>query len=227
MLNRRKKIVPFVMRETTFGQHVCHLVSDVDILDLDLRIQIDSVERPIQRNSVCPRHMSQSWTSSFNNHLDNCLVILKDVQTGFNIRRVCVHKNQSYIGQINMLVIICLDLGMIFGLTPVPREMETFEFALPCVERNTSITMSHRSRAGKPSIRSPASVRGFCIATKQYSSFCGCARVLMLGGSDHMEDDDQDRRGVDNAQKSRDTRKRGRDQSEERQRTIRHMTTCG
>ena len=37
-------------------------------------------------------------------------------------------------------------------------------------------------------------VRGLCIATLQYSSFCVCAVVLVLGGFDHMEDDDQDRR---------------------------------
>ena len=36
-------------------------------------------------------------------------------------------------------------------------------------------------------------VRGFCIATGQHSSFCGCAGDLVLGGFDHMEDDDQDR----------------------------------
>ena len=36
-------------------------------------------------------------------------------------------------------------------------------------------------------------VRGLYIATGQYSSFCGCALGLVLGGFDHMEDDDQDR----------------------------------
>ena len=32
-------------------------------------------------------------------------------------------------------------------------------------------------------------VRGFCIATGPYSSFCVCAGVLVLGGSDLMEDE--------------------------------------
>ena len=36
-------------------------------------------------------------------------------------------------------------------------------------------------------------VRGLCIATGQCSSFCVCAVVLVLGGFDTMEDDDQDR----------------------------------
>ena len=39
----------------------------------------------------------------------------------------------------------------------------------------------------------PEHVRGLCIATGPYSSFCVCAWDLVLGGFDHMEDDDQDR----------------------------------
>ena len=39
------------------------------------------------------------------------------------------------------------------------------------------------------------------LATVQYSSFCGCAWDLVLGDSDHMEDDDQDREGEENGQK--------------------------
>ena len=34
-----------------------------------------------------------------------------------------------------------------------------------------------------------ASVRGCDIAIGPYSSFCGCTGVLVLGGSDHMEDE--------------------------------------
>ena len=36
-------------------------------------------------------------------------------------------------------------------------------------------------------------MRGLCIVTGLYSSFCGCAVDLVLGGFDHLEDDDQDR----------------------------------
>ena len=32
-------------------------------------------------------------------------------------------------------------------------------------------------------------MRGFCIATGPYSSFCGCSGDLSLDGSDHMEDE--------------------------------------
>ena len=44
-------------------------------------------------------------------------------------------------------------------------------------------------------------VRGLCIATGQYSSFCGCAVDSVLGGFDHMEDGDQDRGDEENGQK--------------------------
>ena len=36
-------------------------------------------------------------------------------------------------------------------------------------------------------------VRGLWIATGQYSSFCGCAEDLVLGGFDHVEVEVQDR----------------------------------
>ena len=81
---------------------------------------IDSVEQPIQRNSVCPRHMSHGWTSPFYDHLDNSFVVLKNVSTRFTMRRVCVHKNLIHIGQINMcgrhLLRFGCDLWSCYGL---------------------------------------------------------------------------------------------------------------
>ena len=41
----------------------------------------------------------------------------------------------------------------------------------------------------------PLIVRGFCLATGPYSSFCGCTGDLLLGSSGHMEDDEQNREG--------------------------------
>ena len=43
-------------------------------------------------------------------------------------------------------------------------------------------------------------VRGFCVATGPYFSFCGCTRDLLLGSSDHMEDDEQNREGEETGQ---------------------------
>ena len=58
-------------------------------------------------------------------------------------------------------------------------------------------------------------VRGFCIATGQYSSFCVCALGLKLGVLDHMEDDDQDREDEE-VREVVETRERGRGESTER-----------
>ena len=43
----------------------------------------------------------------------------------------------------------------------------------------------------------------------QYSSFCGCAWDLVLGGSDHTEDDDEDRGDEENGQNV-EARERGK-----------------
>ena len=43
-------------------------------------------------------------------------------------------------------------------------------------------------------------MRGLCLATGHYCSFGGCAVNLVLGGFDHMEDDDQDRGDEENEQ---------------------------
>ena len=72
-----------------------------------------------------------------------------------------------------------------------------------------------------PTLRAPiGGVRGLCIAKGRYSSFCGCAVDLVLGGFNH-KDDHQDR-GDEEMRESVDAHERGRDQSEERQRTVRH-----
>ena len=71
--------------------------------------------------------------------------------------RMCVHRNLIHTRQINVCDRHLLGLGVLFGVGPVSRELVTTEFALPCAERNTSITKSHKSRASKPSIRKPAS----------------------------------------------------------------------
>ena len=64
-------MTPFVTRKTQFGWHVSKLVFGVNIFDLDLWLQVSSVEQPIKRNSVGSRHMPHCWTSSFDNHLDD------------------------------------------------------------------------------------------------------------------------------------------------------------
>ena len=47
----------------------------VNIFDLDLWFQVDSVEQPIKSNSVGPGNMSHCWTPAFDNHLDDSFVV--------------------------------------------------------------------------------------------------------------------------------------------------------
>ena len=44
-------------------QHVCMLALGVSMFDLDFGVHIDSVNRPIQRNSVVSGHVSHGRTS--------------------------------------------------------------------------------------------------------------------------------------------------------------------
>ena len=55
-IQQTKEMVPLITCEASFGKHVCDWVSGVKIFDLDLWVQVDSVESPIKSNSVgfCP-----------------------------------------------------------------------------------------------------------------------------------------------------------------------------
>ena len=64
------------------------LVFGVNVFDLDLGVQIDSIELPIMRDSVGPGNMSHCGTSSFYNHLDHCFVVLKHMQQSFLMRKI-------------------------------------------------------------------------------------------------------------------------------------------
>ena len=67
----------------------------------------------------------------------------------------------------------------------------------------------------------PFIVRGLCIAMGQYSSLCGCALGLILGGFDNVEVDVQDREQVDSGEKV---------EAGNNQRTLKHVTSwmaCG
>ena len=68
-------------------------------------------------------------------------------------------------------------------------------------------------------------VRGLCIAMGQYSSFCGCSVGLVLGGFDHMEDDDQDREQVEVREKVEAQETEEEDKTR-KQPTLRHVMTC-
>ena len=56
---------------------ICELVFGVDILDLAVGVQIDSVKQPMKSNSVGSGNMSHCRASSFYNHLNHCFVVFK------------------------------------------------------------------------------------------------------------------------------------------------------
>ena len=75
-----KKIVPFITWETSFCQYVCNLVFGVDLPNLNLRIQVNSVKQTIKSNSVGSWHMSHCWTPAFDDHLYHGFIVLKHIQ---------------------------------------------------------------------------------------------------------------------------------------------------
>ena len=67
-VEQTKKIVPFVTCVVSFSQYVCELVLGVNVFDLDLGVQIDSVKQPIKSNSVGSGYVSHCWTPTFDDH---------------------------------------------------------------------------------------------------------------------------------------------------------------
>ena len=127
MLNKILKMVRFVTRETSFGQHVSKLIFGVNILNLDFGVQVDSVEQPIKSNSVGSGHVSHRWTSSFDDHLDDSFVVFKNVQLRFTLRRMCVCGYIIHIRQmLNLSLSLfswCLDLVFIDGIISCPAQV--------------------------------------------------------------------------------------------------------
>ena len=70
-------------------------------------------------------------------------------------------------------------------------------------------------------------VRGLYIATGQYSSLCVSAVVLILGGSDVMEVDEQDREQVDSERKKAEARERDKEDKTRTSNARSHMRHHG
>ena len=87
-VEQTQKMIPFVTCEISLGKHVCELVLGVNVFDFDLRVRIDSIEKPSEGNSVGPGNMSHCGTSSLYYHLDHCFVVFKHIQQSFLMRRL-------------------------------------------------------------------------------------------------------------------------------------------
>ena len=79
-IKQAQQMIPLITRETAFGQNVSKLVFGVDVFNLDLGIQIDSIEQPIKSNSVGPGNMSHCRTPPLNDHLDHCFIVFEHIQ---------------------------------------------------------------------------------------------------------------------------------------------------
>ena len=64
MLNKHKKMIPFITCATSLCQYVCELVFGVNVFDLDFGVQIDSMKKTIKSNSVGSGNMSHCRASS-------------------------------------------------------------------------------------------------------------------------------------------------------------------
>ena len=73
-VEQTQKMIPFITDETAIRQNVGESVFGMDIFDLNLWVQVDSVTQPIWRNSVCSRHVSHRRTSAIDDHLDSSIM---------------------------------------------------------------------------------------------------------------------------------------------------------
>ena len=62
----------------------------MNVFNLNVGIQIDSIEQRIKRNSVGPGHVSHCGTPSFNDHVDHFFVVVKHIQQSLVMRRLDV-----------------------------------------------------------------------------------------------------------------------------------------
>ena len=56
-VEQAQQMIPLITRETSYGRNVSKLVFGVDVFDLELGIQIDSIEKTIKSNSVSPGNL--------------------------------------------------------------------------------------------------------------------------------------------------------------------------
>ena len=143
-VEQTKKMVPLITREITKWS-TCP--------------QVGSWCQPTQRNSVGSGHVPHRRTSALYDHFDHSFIILENAQRTFELRRTCVCDNVIQVRQFinNLVTSFFLKLGVV--ICAPDFFAHDISICLMCVfveECNTSITTSHRSREGIPSIQKPA-----------------------------------------------------------------------
>ena len=89
-VEQTQKMIPFITCEIFLCQYVCDLFFDVNVIDLDLEVHIDSMKQPIKGNSVGSGNMSHGRASSLDDHLDHCFDVFKNIQQSFLTGRMHV-----------------------------------------------------------------------------------------------------------------------------------------
>ena len=145
MLNKHKKMVPLITCEISLCQCVCELVFGVNVFDMDLGVQVNSVEQPVKSYSVGSGNMSHCRASSFYDNLDHCFVVFKDVQHGFLTRRIRVWGNK-----INIIQIIIFP-GIFFRVGDVDRFPCTCLFWFVFPWRTVQSDLTSPARVYRPS----------------------------------------------------------------------------
>ena len=79
-------MIPFITCEIPLCQDICKLVLGVDVFDLDLWVQKNSIEQLIKSNSMSSGNMSHCRTSTFHNHFNYSFIVLKHIQKSFLTR---------------------------------------------------------------------------------------------------------------------------------------------
>ena len=79
-IEQMEKMVPHITCEITLCQYVCELVFGDNMFDLDFGVRINSIEQPIESNSVGSGNMSHCWISAHDDHLDHRFIVPKHIQ---------------------------------------------------------------------------------------------------------------------------------------------------
>ena len=157
------------------------LVLGVNICDLDLGAQIDSIKQAFKRNAVGSGHVSHHWTSAFDEHFwslpryfQKCTIALHNEN---NLRlwqrdpHLTVHQHSGYLSFSTW----CWHFASSVLLLPGLMISLFFE------ECNTSITTSHWSREGIPSIRKPASNEIISDSVEQWDTDVCFLHIPLMG----------------------------------------------
>ena len=183
-VKQMKKIVPFVTCEISFSQYVCNLVFGVNVPDLNLGIQVDSVKQPIKSNSVSPGNMSHCRTPSFDDHFNRGFLIRKNVQHRAKSGKLRVRRGHSQ-HRPDQNCRAGLELW-VFLFDMVSRDEFPRTWSLVLLswfeeECNISLSKSHRSRAGIPSMRKPASREIISASVEQCETEVCFLHIQLIG----------------------------------------------